>query len=452
MTRKQNLTQELVTRLEECAINLPVDMQFRAPSDFWAEYPHGYCLDPKNRSLEGMLSCLSEKTLEEILGDEAFEDGADLADLWGEWGERCYFTDAPCIVGLGNGRIALRIRWDSYLMCNEFKTGFENCRDAFSGKVAGSSSYDLATAIRAITYPGENDARKASWELEYNWFRRAMFVSYAMDACKGQDSFFNLMTSNSDVLDEFLQLTACWQFSEGIMGPWSFREVTKACEMVEPQGDLVASIPLIYKRKGQKDSKSKMFAIAQFGNSYVQLQLIQPVGMDNICYTVNFPKWDLPTWLTEYRECGNDPRKMMYLTERDYLYLCWKQLIRFLLVTSGAVYATNCFWKLPVRGTEVRGDGSGVTSVEKLDRALYKTAKSYSGLDELLFLAGHPTDAIKMRVEKNEDAVLVSENCFYCGREVKMFWDIEKWGQKAYCPLCGNVLWIDGERREDSKE
>lgn len=45
-------------------------------------------------------------------------------------------------------------------------------------------------------------------------------------------------------------------------------------------------------------------------------------------------------------------------------------------------------------------------------------------------------------MSRSERSGYVTEWCSNCNTEIEMAWDVETFGYKAYCPVCGNRLML----------
>lgn len=308
MSKKQELVKLVLDRLERAGVDCG-EMELYAEEGFWNKHPNGYCFSPLEQSVEAKLSCLTGRNLVSITEDDGITMGASLADLWSEWGRKGYFKADPEIITFDSIPM-LRLRHDSYLSCGGSFV-FKNSKDAYSGSNNGSSK---AMNIDFITAPSGVD--EDEWNKEWALFRRAMYISYPIEALLGRNTLFSLLDHNPQYFDAFVNRVDSEYTRAGIDGSLTWRQMLKDVEVTDNSWLTDSSLFIASGESNAEDGFS-VFATLSFGRANVSLYFSDGRGSHQ--FTVRIPAW-MP------RSSG--------VREDYYFYTCWYRLSVTLLTMA----------------------------------------------------------------------------------------------------------------------
>lgn len=357
MNKKQSLVEELLQRMS--VLNIPdsaeddlVEDRLRATNDFWERYPEGHCNSMFYPSIEGLLSCMTEEQLQRLVDEAKFEPGKKFRDVWLAWGRAGYFKSEPQLLEEGRTPV-LRVRHDCYL--HWFKdSGFQNSHDAYANGSNGSSYMTFSSARRAMDCPPCSSFRDDDdyttdfdvlWNKDWRVFRRAMFLSFAFQACLDKRVFQQVLLTQADLFDRFLNLTdekVAHAHTDVSLG---YNELRAVCAATEFDGPVLFEIPLVYKPANWDMS---VYAILRFSETCVGITWHEGESVQHMA--IRFPKWEQEAWLEEARCMDLSCEHPEMLPVREYYHECWLDLA--ITLCGLARIGTDRCWMRPWRETK----------------------------------------------------------------------------------------------------
>lgn len=346
MNKKQNLVNEIINRMEKAHVNFGSDV-VRCQSGYWDKYPDGNCdIDPVtlevNSCIESTLACLSVSSLERIAENDLIEEGMQVPKLWRVWGQAGYFKMDPEIFMIGRTPV-FKFRHDCFLAPWR-DSGFQNSYDAYYNGSNGSSSMDIQRALRAIEIPehhssffdvsGEerpNDVVIREWNQKWALFRKAMFVSYPIEACSGKSAFHQTLKAHSKVFSDYVDAVGSDYFHLGLDSELTWSKMIEQASRVD-----VLNRPAVEKSLIEESKFPEVFGTMKFGRNFVSFTWNdgEPKSL-----AIEFPEWERNAWNTEatFLDLGCDHPQM--LPESDYYCTCWLRLSIVLLAMAGVACA-----------------------------------------------------------------------------------------------------------------
>lgn len=348
MSKKQEMVSELTKRIESGNVELCCEYDCMSGSseqmplcttvsDYWKKYPDGYFRDSKG-SVESVLACLTNESLEKILGDDSITADSSWDTLWLSWGRKGYLRSDASLLTSQEWVPTLRLRHDRYLSWFQGYR-FHLTDDLFNGRECWPGSDSLPDVVRAITLSDlvfdqerKPEMCKQKWYRDNALFRRAMLFGCVASACSNTPVFYRVLHDNTKIFDEFLSLSDKYCTKTQTDDQIGVKNIRRAARKSAPTSK--ATVYGAYLQDSRKDKG--IFGWLSFGLTYVSLSMIRD-GKD-YTLTLNFPKWDRQAYEYERENIDCTGDKPVQLPYDAYLYTCWCTLLYALLALADILY------------------------------------------------------------------------------------------------------------------
>lgn len=240
MSKKQELINELITKMQSNGVEFDKDYPIRTHDTYWEQHPDGYVSDG-TESFESDLVGLDNSNLELILASD-IQPGLSSTAIWREWGKAGLLKIKPKVLCLDKIPV-LQLRHSAYL------SWFRGYRFQVSGDACGycdcgSSMTDLASCLQAT----------ADWDEPLKW---AMPLSHAIEATGRYSEFIELAVSEDgqSLVNDF------------------FRKTSKVCRIYCDEFDISRFFDSIRNDVDLKDSRIISLSDSNNRGAYVFAQL-----------------------------------------------------------------------------------------------------------------------------------------------------------------------------------